>query len=217
MKASFYIFGLLALVGCSSTKAPQTVEAPPVTAIQTQQLTTSFKRSGIKFEWECTWGTGWSERTCMRGNIKSIESTAYATSNGNSEALRELAFRVAEVQAKANLRHFISEDIYSSRVVHTLSKNLEKANDKIKTKIDGESVGMSDDEASKDTNWAIRENSNNISRSVVEVVRSNAQGILNGVYVNDARVVDRQTVAVTVRWDTSSAAFSRALRKQFGN
>lgn len=217
MKSRIYIFGLLVLAGCSTSKVSPRVEAPQVSAIQTQQLTTSFKRSGIKFEWECTWGTGWSERTCMRGDIKSIESTAYATSNGNSEALRELAFRVAEVQAKANLRHFINEDIYSSRVVNTLSKNLEKANDRIKTKIDGESVGMSDDEASKDTNWAIRENTNNISRSVVEVVRSNAQGILNGVYVNDARIVDKQTVAVTVRWDTSSASFSKALRKQFGN
>jgi predicted outer membrane protein len=217
MKLLTSICAAILLVGCASTKNDTTVAQPQITALSAQKLTTSFKRQGVKLEWSCFWGTGWSEKTCVRGEVKAIEVTAYATSNGNSENVRELAFRVAETQAKAKLRHFISEDIYSSRVINTLSKNLEKANDRIKTRIDGDAVSMSDDEASKDTNWAIRENTNDITRTVVEVVRANAQGILRGVYVTEAKVVDRQTVSVTIRWDKTSNDFSKSLQRQFGN
>lgn len=216
MKKYSVIFLAALVTGCGTTKVA-TVEQPAVTAISSQSLTSTFKRQGIKMEWECAWGTGWSERTCVKGDIKSIEVTGYATSNGNSETTRELAFRIAEVSAKAKLRHFIQEDIYSSRVINTLSKNIEKANDRIKTKVDGETVSMSDDEAQKDTNWAVRENANNISRTVIETVRANAQGILTGVYVTDSKIVDKQTVAVTIRWDQASQGFSKSLRKQFGN
>lgn len=204
------------MAGCSTIK-PSAVEAPQVTAVSSQKLSTTFKRQGIKMEWDCAWGTGWSDKLCIRGDIKSIEVTGYATSNGNSEALRELAFRVAETQAKAKLRHFLQEDIYSSRVVNTISKNIEKANDRTKTRIEGEEVSMTDDEASKDTNWAIRENTNNVTRNVVETIRANAQGILRGVYVTDESIVDRQTVKVTIRWDQNSDQFGKALRKRFGN
>lgn len=199
--------------GCASTKQAA-VEAPPVTALASQKLQTNFKRQGIKLEWDCGMGVN---RLCSSGEVKSIEVTAYANSNGNSDTLRELAFRVAETQAKAKLRHFIHEEIYSSRVVNTLSKNVEKANDRTKTRIEGEEVSMTDDEASRDTNWAIRENTNSVTRNVVETIRASAQGILRGVYVKDESIVDRQTVEVTIRWDKNSDQLSNNLRKRFGN
>ena len=64
------------LVGCSSTKLPASVESAPITAINTQKLTSSFKRQGIKMEWECAWGTGafgLTDAMCSKGDIKSIE------------------------------------------------------------------------------------------------------------------------------------------------
>lgn len=216
MKRVLSLILVAALVGCSSK--PKKVEAPQVTAIGNQRLETSFKRQGIKIEWDCSWMSKITDPSCEGGDIKSIEVTAYATSNGNSENNREDAFRVAEIRAKAKLRHFIAEEVRSTQTVNTLSKNLEKANDRIKNRIaNSEQVSMSDDEASKDTNWAIRENNNNIARTVVENIQKNAQGILRGVYVIKESVVDKQTVSTTIRWDQNSFRASDSLRNKFGN
>jgi glutamate formiminotransferase len=74
---------------------------------------------------------------------------------------------------------------------------------------------MSDTEAAKDTNWAVRENTNDITRTVTEIVRVNASGILRGVKTVDERIVDRQTVQVTIRWDRDSEATSQFFNKKF--
>lgn len=208
----------LALVGCSSTKQAS-IESGQITAINAQKLTTNFKRKGVKLEWECAWGTGafgMTNAMCSKGDIKAIEVTSYATSNGNSENNRETAFKVAEMKAKAKLRHFIHEDVYSSTVQNTMSKNVEKANDRIKNRIKSdEDVAMSDEDASKDTNFAIRENSNDTVRTVTESIRTQAQGILRGIQVADESIVDRQTVAVTIRWDKDSEKSANYFSKKF--
>jgi hypothetical protein len=205
---------MLVIAGCSST--PRTVEPGPITAINNQKLSTSFERQGIKVGWECKWFTGFSDITCIHGELNYIEVSAYATSNGNSENNRETAFLVAGDKARAKLRHFIKEEVVSSRVTNILAKNVEKANDRIKSRISSvEDVSMSDDEASKDTNFAIRENSNDTARTVTEHIRVQANGILRGVKVIDEKIVDRQTVQVTLRWDTGSDTASRTLYKKF--
>jgi hypothetical protein len=209
----------LALVGCSSTKQAASIEGGQITAINAQKLTTNFKRKGVKLEWECAWGTGafgLTNSMCVKGDIKAIEVTSYATSNGNSENNRETAFKVAEMKAKAKLRHFIHEDVYSSTVQNTMAKNVEKANDRIKNRIKSdEDVAMSDEDSSKDTNFAIRENSNDTVRTVTESIRTQAQGILKGIQVADESIVDRQTVAVTIRWDKDSEASAKYFSKKF--
>ena len=208
----------LALFGCSSTKQAS-IESGQITAINAQKLTTNFKRKGVKLEWECAWGTGafgLTNAMCSKGDIKAIEVTSYATSNGNSENNRETAFKVAEMKAKAKLRHFIHEDVYSSTVQNTMAKNVEKANDRIKNRIKSdEDVAMSDEDSSKDTNFAIRENSNDTVRTVTESIRTQAQGILRGIQVADESIVDRQTVAVTIRWDKDSEASANYFNKKF--
>lgn len=227
MKRNLVIFATLLVVGCSSTKnADQPKVDPPrmvqsnsdqqfLESIANQRLSTTFKRQGIKFEWDCKFYQ--SQNSCQTGDIIAIEVTGYASANGNSENLRELAFRVAEVNAKAKLRHFIHEEIYSSRVINTMSKNIERANDRLKSKVDGEQVSISDEEAQKDGGVNIRENSNNISRTVVEIVRANAAGILRGVYVKDEMIFDKQTVGVTIRWDRGANVLSKSLNNIFGN
>lgn len=208
----------LSLTACGSMKPGSGLEAGSITPINAQKLETTFKRKGIKLEWECAWGTGWSDATCVKGEIKAVEVTAYAPSNGNSEWNRETAYKVASMNAKAKLRKFIQQDVYTSEVTNTLSKNVEKANDRIKNRIKSdEQVAMSDSDAEKDTNFAVRENTNETVRTVTENVRVNAQGILRGVQVIDERIVDRQTVAVTIRWDKGSDTAAQSLRKTFGN
>ena len=207
---------LAVLLGACATKVPVT-EAPPVTAIGNQKLTSNFTRKGIKVEFECGYFT--NKNNCHNGEFQSIEVTAVATSNGNSENNREDAFKVAELKAKAKLRKFIREDVNTSEVTHVLTKNVEKANDKIKSKIaSNEDVSVTDtevDKEDKDANTAVRENPNDIARTVTEDIRVQANGILKGVYVLDEKIVDRQTVQVTIRWDKQSEKASEYFNSKF--
>ena len=206
------------LTACSSAPKVGGESSGALTPITSQKLSTNFKRQGVKLVWDCAFGTGMfgvTDAVCVKGDIKSIEVTAYATSNGNTENNRETAFKVAEMKAKAKLRHFISEDISSTSVVNTISKNVEKANDNIKSKIKTDTVELSDDEADKDANIAIRENTNDTVRTLNETIRSQAQGILRGLYIKDEDVVDRQTVKVTIRWDKDSGRGSEQLQRMF--
>jgi len=210
----------LALTACSSTKTANRAEDPgSVTPVMAQKLSTNFTRKGIKLDWECSWGTGMfgmTDAVCNKVDIKSIEVTDYAPSFGNSELNRDQAFRVAESKAKARLRHFINEDVNSSQVKTILGKNIEKANDRIKQRINAnEEVNMSDDEATKETNWAIRENTNDTVQTVSETIRVSASGILRGLYVKNSKIVDRQTVEVTLRWDKDSEKASEYFRNRF--
>lgn len=195
------------LAACSSTKVSDGGPAGDITPINAQKLSTSFKRKGIKLEWECSWGTGgfgMTDAMCVKGNIKAVEVTAYAPSYGNSEVNRENAFRVAELNANRKLIEFLQKDITSSTVVKTLSKNVEKANDNIRSKITQNEVSVNDAEADNstpDTNVATRTNVNETVRTVAESITTNSQRILKGIQVVDEQIIDRQTVQVTIRWD----------------
>jgi len=209
----------LTLSACGSVSLNKADNPGGMTPIQSQKLTSNFTRKGIKLEFECAFGTGafgLTDAMCSKTDIKAIEVTAYAPSFGNSENNRENAFRVAEMRAKAKLRHFIQEDVSSSQTKQVIAKNIEKANDRIKQRISAnEEVSMTDDEATKETNFAIRENTNDTVQTLTEVVRVNAQGIMRGVRAVDERIVDRQTVQVTIRWDKDSERASQFFRNQW--
>ena len=79
-----------------------------------------------------------------------------------------------------------------------------------------EDVAMSEEDASKDTNYTIRENTNDTTREFVDTVRNQAAGILKGVYVADEKIVGRQTVQVTIRWDRDSQKSSNDFRRIMG-
>jgi len=193
------------LAACSSTKVSDGGSAGDITPINAQKLSTSFKRKGIKLEWECSWGT--SGTMCIKGEIKAVEVSAYAPSYGNSEVNRENAFRVAELNANRKLIEFLQKDVSSSTVVKTLTKNVEKANDNIRSKISQNEVSVSDtdaDPSSVDNNVSTRVNVNETVRTVAESITTNSQRILKGVQVIDEQIVDRQTVQVTIRWDKDS-------------
>jgi len=200
----------VSLVACSSTKVSDGGPSGDITPINAQKLSTSFKRKGIKLEWECAWGTGGFGMTnamCVQGSIKAVEVVAYAPSYGNSEVNRENAYRVAELNANRKLIEFLQKDISSATVVRTLTKNVEKANDNIRSKITQNEVSVSDadaDTSSGDNNVSTRVNINETVRTVSESISTNSQRILKGVQVVDEKIVDRQTVQVTIRWDKSS-------------
>ena len=207
------------LTACSSTKIAGNDNTGSLTPINAQKLSTNFKRKGIKMEWECAWGTGafgLTDAMCVKGDIKAIEVTAYAPSFGNSEVSRENAYKVGEMKAKAKLRHFIYEDVYSTNTVNTVAKNVEKANDTLRSKISMDEVKLDDDEsAGSEANVSTRTNTNHTVQTLTESIRTQASGILKGVYVAEEHVVDRQTVAVTIRWDKDSEKGSAYFQKKF--
>ncbi len=202
---------IAALAGCSSTPVAEQKEE----SIQDQRLVSTFTRNSVKLEWDCKWFTGVTEKTCVKGNIIAIEATGYAPSYGNTEALRETAFSVAHDVALDKLVRFIKQDLTSSRVTNTLTKNVEKANDIIKSNSRSTAEASDNDNANEGSTDTNRDNVNQTVRTVVENIRSQANGIVRGARVVDEQVVDKKTVSVTVRWSIQNADQSKSLNKYF--
>jgi hypothetical protein len=117
------------------------------------------------------------------------------------------------MQAKANVSHFITEEVTSNRVTSTIAKNIEKAQDRInKGAANGQTVEMSDQEAK---NVSARENSNDTAHNVTNTIRANSRSILRGFKVINQDITGDQEVKVVVRWDLESDRTATMLRKKF--
>lgn len=210
---------LLAVASAVFLTACGSINRAPVTnadeQIRSQRLSTSFVAEGVKIETNCRWYKPWQE-TC---EIVAIESTAVTYTNGNSPANLRNGLLIAGDKARAQVSHFIKEDISSSRVTQTIAKNVEKARDVIaKNPGSEDTVEMTDEEAKKkDGNSSTRENSNNTARQLTQTIRVNSNAILRGFRVAKQDVVGPQEVLVTIRWDKDSDNVAKALGKKFGS
>lgn len=244
MKKSLIVLAIVALAGCASvnkdtastdkkdqpttakaesteprivSKVPENIGSRSQNADapkSQKKMSNSFSNQGVRFEWTCELSN--KDGTCLKGEPNAIEVTASANISGNSEASKQAAIRVAELRAKAKLRHFIHEEIFSTNTVNTLSKTVERVNEKAKDSL-SEDVSMSDDEAKKDGNFITRDSSNRIVKNVTETIRANATGILRGVYMMDIQMNEGRNISVTVRWDRGSENISNYLHNKFGN
>jgi len=195
----------IALTGCASTKSEGEG------SVKTQKLSTSFAGEKIKIETNCTWYKFW-KNDC---EVIAIESTATATSFGNTANNRKTALTVAEMRANSQVAEFISKDISSNRVTSTIAKNLEKASDKVKSgNSDGSVVSMSDKEAAT---LSLRENNNETVHQLTETIRTSSQAILKGFIKINEEVVGNQEVLVTIRWDKDTERAADTLRKKFSS
>lgn len=210
MKTGTLLSALLTALTITAAQQAYASEAVNSTPLYQQRLTTTFKRGDIKFDWDCSGKV--AQQPCANGTPHSIEVTAYATSGGSGDSQREAAFRIAELKAKAKLRHFLNEEVTSTRVVTTLSKNIEKADDRLQNGSKPTATQLSEEEADRSPSYVVRENTASVARTLSETVKSRSSGIMRGIYIQEAKVVDRQTVAVTIRWDKSSDGFSQKLR-----
>jgi hypothetical protein len=202
----------LSLVGCSSMKRGE----GEFEQIRNQKLSTTFKQDTIRIETDCAWYTPWKSQC----DIVSIEAVGTASTNGNSPSNRRTALIRAGDRARAQVAHFMKEEVTSTRVQNTLAKNVEKASDRMKSRTTtGEVVAMSDSDAEKDTNHSVRENSNDTAYQLSENIRVNATARLRGFRVKDdgEQVTGPQEVSVTIRWDKKSENASNQLIKKFGN
>jgi len=193
----------IAFTGCASTKSEG--EGP----VKTQKLSTSFAGEKIKIETNCTWHM-FSKNVC---EVSAIESTATATSFGNTANNRKTALTVAEMRANSQVAEFIAKDISTTRVTNTIAKNLEKASDKVNSgKADNKTVELSDKEAAT---ISLRENNNETVHQLTETIRTNSQAILKGFIKINEEVVGNQEVLVTIRWDKDTERAAEFLRKKF--
>jgi hypothetical protein len=113
-------------------------------SIRNQKLSTSFKGDTIRIETDCAWYKPFKS-DC---DVVSIEAIATASANGNTDSNRRTALIRAGDRARASVRHFIQEDLNSTRTQNTLAKNVEKASDRVKSStVNGETVAMSDTDA----------------------------------------------------------------------
>jgi hypothetical protein len=199
MKSVFIIGLSMVLAGCGTFNNK---DEP----IRNQRLSTSFKNDSIKIETDCVWYKFWKNEC----EVVSIESTATASTNGNTESNRRTALIRAADRARANVRHFIQEDLSSTRTQNTIAKNIEKASDTTNT-----NVSMSDTEADQEKSNSLRVNSNDTAYQLTETIRVNASGILRGFYVSNQEVVGKQEVSVTIRWNKESEGVSNQLRRKF--
>ena len=215
LKAIVVAVAVLA-TGCSTFKDSDTVDNKPPTQISEQRLSTNFRKEGIRIDWT------------MMGNLKAVEVTGYAAANGNTEFQQEAAFDAAELDAKAKLQRFLREGITSSKTMNTMVKNVEKAHDVTRNKIRNTSeqeVTMTDAEAANtttpktdegETNYAIRDNANHTTRTVIKKITEEASGIQSGVYIKGTDIMgDGRTVKVVLRWDRDSQKAVKELRKAF--
>jgi hypothetical protein len=198
------------LSACGLTKSPVTNTDDP---IRSQRLSTSFVADGVKIETDCKWYKPWKE-DC---EIIAIESTAVTFTNGNSSANMRNALLIAGDKARAQVSHFIREDITSFRVTETIAKNVEKARDVVaKNPENNKTVEMSDKEANEKSS-SNRENSNNTARTLTNTVRVNSSAILRGFKIIKQDVIGPQEVLVTIRWDRDSDSVADKLGKRFGS
>ena len=210
----------IALAGCASSSKKEESADNKIEPIRTQKLATSFKAESITIESECSWFT--SKKNC---DITAIEAVGTAATNGNTENNVRVALIRAGDKARANVRHFINEDISSGRVNRTIAKNIEQAVDRMKQRApNGDTVSISDEEVlkskqetatDKSTNFMERNNYNDTAYNLTENIAVNASGILRGFRVVKQEKIGPQEVAVTLRWDTESDIAATMLRKKF--
>ena len=210
----------IALAGCASSSKKEESADNKIEPIRTQKLASTFKAESITIESECSWYT--SKKNC---EITGIEAVGTAATNGNTENNVRVALIRAGDKARANVRHFINEDISSGRVNRTIAKNIEQAVDRMKQRApNGDTVAVSDEEvlkakqedmADKSTNFMERNNYNDTAHNLTENIAVNASGILRGFRVVKQEKIGPQEVAVTLRWDTESDIAATMLRKKF--
>lgn len=205
---------LLSPATAVTTTTTSPAASPPIEPLRHQKLSSTFDGETVKIETDCVWITP-NDKQCQ---IVAIEAIGIAVTNGNSDMNKRTAFIRASDKARANVRHFIQEDVSSTRVQNTFAKNVEKASDKLKSRTsNGEIVSMSDEEAEKDSNITVRGNSNDTAHSLTETIRVNAQGILRGFRIVKQEIIGSQEVATIIRWDRDSEKASEMLRKKFSN
>ena len=187
--------------------APAAVATGPV--VVKQAISSSFEGETIKIETECIKGVFTDE--CK---VTALESVGISSVNGGTDIMRRNAYIRAADKARAAVRHFIEEDITSTRVQNTMATNFANGAENKKYKTAG-NVTTNEADADPESNSTKRGNGNETAQSVTESIRANAQGILRGFRVVKQEILPTSEAAVTIRWDLTSEMAAESFRKKF--
>lgn len=214
------------VIGCSSSpkdKAQESsVPAEPVAVQQPvstpeptkNRLVLDFQRQGLRLIHGAS------------GEIEAIEVNGYAPVWGQSQnAVRE-AMRVAELEAKKSMNDFLNEEVITSSVTLTMiSLNLEKSKDAsnstdlqrdrgvaaVTTFDEVESLLSNDGKVNQAS--AVRSDALAVANHLKTTITTNNKGILTGLFLVDAEVVDGgRNVRATYRWERKADNARRTVR-----
>ena len=174
-----------------------------------QAISSSFEGETIKIETECLKSL-FSEEC----KVTALESVGISSVNGGTDIMRRNAYIRAADKARAAVRHFIEEDITSTRVQNTLATNFANGAENKKYKTAG-NVTTNEADVDPESNSTKRGNGNETAQSVTESIRANAQGILRGFRVVKQEILPTSEAAVTIRWDLTSEMAAESFRKKF--
>jgi hypothetical protein len=198
---------VLGLSACSSTKLfgnnESGVAPSPVTAIkdQTAQLSTEFKREGIKVFY--TWS----------GEVEHIEAKGFAN------VWQQQYEHVAELEAKEKLIKFLhGETVSSNRKTAVIAKALEKAQDNTVNKFKGAdgTIATTAEDLEADgpgqVNSAIRNASIHNAQTVASTITVSASGKLTAVYKMRGETTNDGKIYVgTYAWSPKDQAAARTI------
>jgi hypothetical protein len=164
------------------------------------------------------------------GKFLELTATGSATVNGDNWASRELAEKVATLNAKSSVNEFINgEQITSTKSVKTLATAFQKSEDNAKRGIsepvvvDSDEVvtnaykdGDKDPTAINANSVSPNTNSENVDIKVKEAVVTTSKGFLMGVHPIGSTVEnDSRTVIVTVGFSAKDVDLAEDLRHRF--
>lgn len=194
MNKSLIVIGVALSLGACASKPPR------VDTVREEVLTESVAE-GLKVT-----STGCGAMSKLIGRqcqILAIESTSVAPSNGGTTVNRKNAMDAACSYALANVRHWMGERVDSTRTVRRSGNSTEISQSK-------ESQNSSTDiGASESSN---RENANDTSTEVVNTVRRNASGFMEGWQPIKQEVVGAQEVSCTMGWSRKNTDLMKQAR-----
>lgn len=208
----------LGLSACGSNKtvlgggAPIAPAPSAGVAIADQRLASSeFRKQGVRLIYS------------LSGKVEAIEVTGYAAAWGGSTKSARESYRAAELEAKKSLSDFINRETVSSTTsIRMISNNLEHAQDQNTNRFATNKpveLASSDDQVSGPPNpntaenTAIRNNAVRIASELNTVITTQNRGIIGGLYLKDASVIDDgRAVRVVMRWDRKHNADRQQIR-----
>jgi hypothetical protein len=207
---------MLSACGSSNPFKPTSpgIDPGPQQAIAEQRVVSDFRRQGVRVFYTLT------------GSVEAIEASGYAPVWGRSQnALRE-SYRVAELEAKRAMTQFIHGEVISTETsVRMISRNLESARDNrtnnfATNRSRPDEIVATDDDLDGDSrgtggsvNTATRVDALRIANTTRTEIRSNSRGILGGLKLKEAQVIeDGRAVSVVYRWDRSDNAHRQTIR-----
>jgi len=195
MKSKLVLISVMLALGACSNRPLK------VDTVREEELSTDFVAEGVKVSSKgCGAVSKLLGRQCV---ILAIESTSTAPSNGGTTVNRKNAMDAACSYAISNVRHWMGEQVNSSRSVTRTGNSTEVSQSK-ESQNSSKQVG-----ASESSN---RENANDTVTEVTNTVRRQSSGFMEGWQPIKQDVIGAQEVSCTMGWSRKNTDLMKQAR-----